>query len=227
MLALLTAIGPVRRRMSRASSWSGTRSAMVPSVSPRSIRRLGWMRQITVSAPGQCRATRSRALSGTSMVRARIRRCLADQHRRRHVAAPVLGVQQSLHRLGGERVRPDPVDGVGRQHDAVPGLDRLPGRLGRRHQVRVIPGAVVAPVIRTEVRLVRRVQDWSAGACSSSADSSVALTPRGRFRGSLIPQGLRTRSPGHPARADRGSRLVARPAGTGRSGCLIDRAGRR
>ena len=34
MLALLTAIGPVRRSTSRASSWSGTRSAMVPSVSP-------------------------------------------------------------------------------------------------------------------------------------------------------------------------------------------------
>ena len=56
---------------------------------------------------------------------------LADEYRRGHVAATVLGLEQPLHRLGAERVSANPVDGVGREHDAFASLDGLASSLGR------------------------------------------------------------------------------------------------
>ena len=98
MLALLTAIGPVRRRISRASSWSGTRSAIVPSVSPRSIRRLGWILQITVSGPGQCFVDQLPGRVGHVGGQRADQAGVGDQHRRRHVPAALLGVEQAAAR---------------------------------------------------------------------------------------------------------------------------------
>src|SRR5664280_2620558 len=68
MLALDTASGPVARRMARATSWSGTRTPMLPLVSPRSIRRLSCAVRMRVSGPGQYLFARSRAAAGTSFV---------------------------------------------------------------------------------------------------------------------------------------------------------------
>src|SRR5664279_4979326 len=68
MLALDTASGPVARRMARATSWSGTRTPMLPLVSPRSIRRLACAVRMRVNGPGQYLLARSRAAAGTSFV---------------------------------------------------------------------------------------------------------------------------------------------------------------
>ena len=60
-LAELTASGPVRSRISRATGWSGIRTATVPRVSPRSHCSDGCAWQTRVSAPGQNSSTRARA----------------------------------------------------------------------------------------------------------------------------------------------------------------------
>ncbi len=64
-LAELTASGPVRSRISRATGWSGIRTATVPRVSPRSHCSEAWAWQTRVSAPGQNSSTSARAHVGT------------------------------------------------------------------------------------------------------------------------------------------------------------------
>jgi len=51
---------------------------------------------------------------------------LADEHRRRHVAATSLCVQQSLHSVRVEGIGTDAVHRVGRQHDAFTAFNRCP-----------------------------------------------------------------------------------------------------
>ena len=82
---------------------------------------------------------------------------LADEYRRRHVAATVLGVEQPLHRLGAERVSANPVDGVGREHDAFASLDGLAGSLGRLGIARRIISRAVEPPIRHRALGLRRL----------------------------------------------------------------------
>ena len=122
-----TAIGPVSRSTSSATGCSGIRTATVPLVSPRSHCRLGECSTTMVSAPGQNASTRSRAAWGSEKHQAVEGVPGADQHRRRHVPAPALRVQQRLDRVRGERVGADAVDRVGRQDDQLTVLDRLDG----------------------------------------------------------------------------------------------------
>ena len=70
MFADDTASGPVRLSSSRVFSWSGTRSATVPLVSPRSHISDVCARQITVSAPGQNASHSARAASLTEVASA-------------------------------------------------------------------------------------------------------------------------------------------------------------
>ena len=52
-----------------------------------------------------------------------------DQHRRRHLAAPALGVEQLGHGVGVEGVGGDAVDGVGGQHHQLAALECQSGGL--------------------------------------------------------------------------------------------------
>ena len=81
-----------------------------------------------VSAPGQNASTRSRAAAGQREDQPVEGVPGADQHRRRHLPAAALRVEQRLDRVRGEGVRADPVDRVGRKHDQLAVLDRLDRR---------------------------------------------------------------------------------------------------
>ena len=120
------------------------------------MRRLGWIRQITVSAPGQCLLDKSIGCFGHIDCKRSDQCRLTDQYRRRHIATPVLGIQQPLHCLSAERVHADSVDGVGRKHDALAILDGLPRSLTRfRVARRIVAGAVESPISEIDSRLCR------------------------------------------------------------------------
>ena len=87
------------------SAWSGTRTAMV---SPRRPGRASGSAVGVTRSTGRASALgQVHALPGHVASERRIRR-LGDQHRRRHVAATLLGVQQPLHRVGVKAAAPMP-----------------------------------------------------------------------------------------------------------------------
>ena len=75
-----------------------------------------------------------------------------------------LGIQQPLHCLGAERVHANPVDGVGRKHDALAILDGLARGLTRFHVARrIVAGAVESPISEVDIGLRRLLRSGSPG----------------------------------------------------------------
>ena len=218
MLALLTAIGPVRRRMSRASSWSGTRSAMVPRSRPGPSA--GWAGPCRSRSAGRASAGRPGPWPpvGTSTASARIRLAVGDQHRRRHVAAAVLRVQQPLDRLGAERVGADPVHGVGGQHDALAALDRAAGRLGcaveQLGDRRRCSRSAGSPIGTSAVSLTRPIVPAISYGRLSPDSSGCDLRSSSRTLGPAAPAGERSHSPCRRETLADGVRAT-RPVGRG------------
>ena len=97
--------------------------------------------QTRVSGPGQ-NALDQRARVAGEPVGERVERGgRADQHRRRHVPAAALGVEQAPDGGRVEGVGADAVDGVGGQHDQLAAPDGEAGRLDRPPRASLV-GAV-------------------------------------------------------------------------------------
>ena len=130
-LAELTASGPVRSRISRATGWSGIRTATVPRVSPRSHCSEAWAWQTRVSAPGQNSSTSARAHVGTRTASAS-RVVAAETSTGGGMSRPrPLASRSCLDRVLVEGVGGQAVDGVGRQHHEASALDGQAGGLDR------------------------------------------------------------------------------------------------
>ena len=170
-LALETASGPVRRSRSRATSSSGSRTATVPSASPRSQARDGACSSTRVSPPGQnacaswC-ATGGRFTTSPASVEASPISTGTGIVRPRFLAASSPVTADGRERVGGHAV-----DGVGRQqHQLAPRRSRRRRRRGRRRARR--------------------------GRCSRRGQPRGSSLPHGRFSGrrAVVKRGRPARS---------------------------------
>ena len=201
-LALETASGPVRRSRSRATSSSGSRTATVPSASPRSQARDGACSsdQREPARPERL-GEPVRATGGRLHHEPGQRRRLPDEHRHRHRPAAVLGGQQPGHRGGGEGVGRDAVDGVGGQQHQLAAADRgrggveaggalRRGRSSRRGQ----PRGSSLPHSRLSARraVVNRGPPGEVGVVLDVGEGAVRAHQRGQR---ARPAGRRARCP--------------------------------
>ena len=121
---------PKAMRMSRATGWSGTRTAMLsrPAVARSATAQVGAFGSTSVSGPGQsAAASRSAVASNCASFRAAARsRDMGDQRIERGSA---LGVIEARHRDAVLRVSAKAIDGLGRKGDEPAG--RKAARRGR------------------------------------------------------------------------------------------------
>ena len=107
-----------------------------------------------------------------------------DEHRRRHLPAAALGLQQVGHGLGVERVGGDAVDRVGRDHDQRAALDREAGGLdGRLALLLRSPSGSArswpSPGHRASRAVVKRARPVRSGWSRTSVQRPVAANTAG------------------------------------------------
>ena len=119
---------PKAVRMSRATGWSGTRTAMLssPAVASSATGQLSAFGSTSVSGPGQnAAASRSAAASKRASSRAAARS--GDMRDQRIERGPALGGIEARHRDAVLRVGAEPIDGLGREGDQPAGREAARG----------------------------------------------------------------------------------------------------
>ena len=192
-----------------ANGWWGIRTATVPRVSPRSHCSEDCWLQTRVSGPGQNRSIKRAGVVGDAGGESVDGRRCADQHRRGHLPAPALGVEQRLHRVGVEGVGAHAVDRVGRQHHELAALHRAAGRGDGRLAAVVGVGGESLSASRTVVRVVGIVGVVGVVGSSGSGGSF----PRSAEASSIVSSPVASTGGSCPTRCPSSSTALIVPAG--------------